>query len=132
VLPVEREFGFAVIKERCRPGIGDVARLARLLFPGELVLVRIRVTGAAGEILFPPVLPRTFRLNHAGLVARNATGGDVRSCQWKCALQMAFDSIERDREVPVGVTCFAFACIRARSELSAVGIFVAIGTEVIP
>jgi hypothetical protein len=90
------------------------------------------VTTAAGKALFPTELSGAFRLDDPGLMAGDAICGNVRACQRILALQMAFDSVENNLEVPVDMAYLAFPSVRARRKLSAMIILVAVCTVVKP
>jgi hypothetical protein len=77
-------------------------------------------------------LSRAFRLDDICLVAGDTICRNVRACQRILALKMAFDSVENDHKALVCMARLAFSSVRASSELSAMGILVAICTEVKP
>ena len=94
--------------------------------------MRVRVTRAACEVLFPTKLSRAFRLDDVGLVTGDAICRNVCTCQGIPALQMAFDRVENERKVLVRMARLAFPSVRTRGKLSAMGILVAFCTEVKP
>ena len=77
-------------------------------------------------------LSRAFRLDDVRFVAGDTICRNVRACQRILALKMAFDSVENDHKALVCMARLAFSSVRARSKLSAMGILVAICTEVKP